>query len=97
MIWPVSVWSSSSRNLKNLLTNLRFNNTSVNSRIMYPTTACFMTTNAENCIGIALGAPEAQSQGGGFNVMAHLANVNRFIVQSIRNGISTTYLLDHHL
>ncbi|MBA1343582.1 MAG: hypothetical protein C5S52_08305 [ANME-2 cluster archaeon] len=55
-----------------------------------------MTTKLVKCIGIVLLAAEAQPPGGGLSVIAHLAIVYRFIVLSIRNGISTTYAFSHH-
>ncbi len=55
-----------------------------------------MTTNLENSMGTVLGEAEAQPQGGGFCVAAHLVRVKRFIEVSILIGISTKYLFNHH-
>jgi hypothetical protein len=56
-----------------------------------------MTTKLEKFIGIVLGALEAQLQGGGLIVIAHLLNVYKFIVLNILKGTSTAYMLNHHL
>ncbi len=64
--------------------------------ITYPTTICLITTKLLKCIGTVLLALEAQPHGGGLSDIAHLASVYRFIVLSIRNGISTTYAFSHH-
>lgn len=74
----------------------RFNNTSASNKIIYAITNCLITTKLVNCIGIVLLAPEAQPHGGGLSVIAHLDRVYRFIVLSIRNGISTAYAFSHH-
>ncbi len=75
MIYPVFVWLTRSSNPKNLLIYPRFNSTSASNKMIYPTTNCLIATKLEKCQVIVLAAPEAQLQGGGLNVIAHLASV----------------------